>query len=219
VFLGCDGNGRGTYQQTVEQYGPAVFSNIQTYADRGGRIFGSHYHGYWVRTEKFEEDYGVTPYPKVVVHPSSEHDMGQDVTGDIDTSFPKGEALRDWLVAVGGSSEPGKLLIKGGEHFTDSVVAGVATPWITVNPDPNGHTGVVQYLSLTTPIGAPECGRMVFSDLHVGSGTGDDPELAFPNGCRSTELSPQEKALAFMLFDLSSCVQAETDPVVPPVVF
>ncbi len=212
VFLACEGGGRGTF----EAYGATEFTNIQTYADQGGRIFGSHYHNYWVRPDKF--DFELPPYPAVATFASSQHGFDQDVTGDVDASFPKGEAFRDWLSNVGASETPGKLLIHDGEHTVDAVIPGVSQQWITVNPDPDGHTGVVQYFSFTTPVGQAECGRMVFSDLHVAAGTGDSGKLAFPSGCVSSELSPQEKALAFMLFDLSSCVQPEDAPIPEPVV-
>jgi hypothetical protein len=211
VFLACEGGGRGTF----EKYAATEFTNVQQYADRGGRIFGSHYHNYWVRPDKFDE--ALPPYPAVANFASSQHGFDEDVTGDVDASFPKGQALRDWLVNVGASTTPGKLLIHDGEHTVDSVIPGSAQQWITVN-DPDGHSGVVQYFSFTTPVGRTECGRMVFSDLHVASGTGDSGKIAFPTGCASEALSPQEKALAFMLFDLSSCVQPEDADVVPPVV-
>lgn len=213
LFLACEGGGRGTF----DQYGVTEFTNIQKYADEGGRIFGSHYHNYWVRPDKFDDSKGLPAYPEVAKFASSQHGFEQDVTGDINASFPKGEAFRDWLSNVGASTTPGKLLIHDGEHTVDATIPGVSQPWVTVT-DPSGHTGVVQYFSFTTPVGQPECGRMVFSDLHVASGTGDSGKLAFPSGCVSKELSPQEKALAFMLFDLSSCVQPEDQPVVPPTI-
>jgi hypothetical protein len=211
VFMACEGGGRGAF----DKYGAADFANVKAYADQGGRIFGSHYHNYWIRPEKLDESF--PPYPEVVEFASSQHGFEQDVVGEVNASFPKGAALRDWLVNVGASPTPGQLTIQDGEHTVDAVLPGGAQSWIGVD-DPDGHADVVQYFSFNTPVGQAECGRMVFSDLHVASGTGDSGKVAFPTGCVSSELSPQEKALTFMLFDLSSCVQPDTAPVVVPTI-
>ena len=70
---------------------------------------------------------------------------------------------------------------------------------------------LINLFSFDAPIDAPEanqCGQMVFTDLHLSGATTDVSKgTEFPKGCMSTALSPQEKALIFMLFDLSNCLQ------------
>jgi hypothetical protein len=78
--------------------------------------------------------------------------------------------------------------------------------------------GRVQQFSFDTPYGAPEgasCGRVAYSGFHVaatGGGTTPFINKTFPEHC-SGNLTPQEKVLLYMLFDLGACVGA---PPVPP---
>ena len=176
---------------------------FQNYVNAGGRAFASHWHNYWI-------EHGPAPFPAVATF-NHQNDPASPFTATIDTTFQKGMDLATWLVNVGASTTSGQLVIQGAKHTVDAVNVG-GQRWIY------SDAPTVQYFSFNTPLGAPvdapQCGKVVFSDLHVSSGTGsatDDvsgPTHPFPTGCRTTMLSAQEKALEFMLFDLSACSPA-----------
>ncbi len=185
---------------------------LYDYENAGGRVFASHWHRFW-----FSD--GPAPVPSVGtwmdnLDPAA---PGATAIGTVDTSFPKGQALKDWLVNVGASTVRGELPIKDSKDNVSATNPAEAQQWITM-PNPNANNqNAVEYMTFNTPIGQPaaaQCGRVVYSDLHVSSG--DQTGQPFPAGCVTKDLSPQEKALEFMLFDLSSCLQSDhTVPVVP----
>ena len=161
-------------------------------------MFASHWHNYW-----FER--GTAPWSGIAVF-NHRSDLPIPFTATIDQSFPKGMALAQWLVNVGGSTTPGQLVIRGAQHTIDRV--GTGRRWI-YSDSPQS----IQYLDAQTPIGSSmACGRVVLSDIHVSTGGASaneddsDPNKPYPTGCVTTDLSPQEKTLEFMLFDLASCV-------------
>jgi hypothetical protein len=205
LLLGCEGTDNIIEGRSVAQY-----LNVRNYADQGGRIFGSHYHDKFIWNDKTED----MPYPEVVKFQSGASALPSPATGAINMAFPKGAALADWLVNVKASTTRGQISIVDAENTVQSVVHPSAISWIT---SPEAKTpGAPIYFSFPTPVDGPACGRMVFSDIHVASGSGDTGKQPFPDGCTNPELTPQQAALAFMLFDLSSCVTTETDDVRPP---
>jgi hypothetical protein len=124
-------------------------------------------------------------------------------------------AMSDWLVNVGASTTPGQLDIHAPRDNVTQVNATLATEWIDLHN--NGQT--VEFLSYNAPLMVADdklCGRAVYTDLHVSATTGDKPGAAFPVSCVQGDLSAQEKALEFMLFDLSACVTPDNVPPPPP---
>jgi hypothetical protein len=206
MVLSCEGS---QYASAKTPY----LGNIKSYADRGGRIFDDHLHFYWI----FK---GLPPWPATANWIGVGTDLG-NITASIDSTFPKGMALSDWLSNVGASAVKGQIPIQMAQHSVDSAIPPISQRWIYYDT-----TTSVQYLTFNTPVevGADQqCGRVVFTDIHVSSSaTGSDvshPETPFPTGCTTTTSSPQELALEFMFFDLSSCIQQDTRmPEPPPVV-
>jgi hypothetical protein len=62
----------------------------------------------------------------------------------------------------------------------------------------------VQAFSLDLPLeGGPACGRITQTELLTAAG---DATADFPSGCQSTAMSQQERALAYLIFDLGACL-------------
>ncbi|MGH7435196.1 MAG: hypothetical protein ACRENE_05950, partial [Polyangiaceae bacterium] len=133
----------------------------------------------------------------------------------------QGQALQTWLGNVGALTN-GTLPVHHARH--NAVVTMANTPsqlWLTADGS-SLEPGNAQYFSFDTPFFRPgvdvgACGgRVVYSDLHVGGGPNNvsDPNTDYPgfspgivpSGCAQHSLTPQEKALEFMILDLTSCL-------------
>ncbi|HEY8040168.1 MAG TPA: carboxypeptidase regulatory-like domain-containing protein [Polyangiaceae bacterium] len=215
VILSCEGH------ETTGMNQQALYDYAQT---MGGRVFASHFHYSWF-------DSGPFGAASVATWSPGGNDIGS-IDGDVVTTlpsgapFPKGVALKTWLGNV-GALQNGLLPITQAKHNADVSAVNVASQSWIVDAKPPSST---QYFSFDTPIGSPadqQCGRVVFSDLHVGSVPGGQPgdyDAAggvgqggiVPDACADRDLTPQEKALEFMLFDLSSCLTPNDQPPRPP---
>ncbi|MDB4974667.1 MAG: uncharacterized protein JWN48_3008 [Myxococcaceae bacterium] len=210
VLLSCEGAETAMMNQQA----------LHDYTDAGGRVFASHFHYSWFNSGPYSNE-------NLATWTKGSNDL-HDIQGDIVTKLPngqpfaKGVALESWLGTV-GALQGGKLPIKDAKHNAD--VSASNTPsqsWIVADQS-SPAPGAAQYFSFNTPTPvtgadfvAGTCGRVVFSDLHVGAGSGDRDNHPVPESCADGELSAQEKALEFMLFDLSSCITPDTAPPAPP---
>ncbi len=210
VLLSCEGfNTWGMNQKALHDY-----------ASQGGRVFASQFHYTWFTRGPYANE-------NLVSWRSGNDDIG-DINAEIVTTLPdgkpfaKGQALKQWLGTVGALTN-GVLPIVSARHNADVTAANSSTQtWIVADQNADAP-GAVQSFSFNTPTqagSAPDamyCGRVVYSNFTVGAASGDDHRSkAVPTGCAEGPLSPQEKALEFMLFDISSCVTPETEPPAPP---
>jgi hypothetical protein len=201
VLLACEGD-------EANQTKPAAAKQaMHDWLDEGGKVFATHFHYTWFKNSP------ATDFQRVATWLGS---SAGTAMGDyaIDTSFSKGQTLHDWLSGVGALTANGTIALTG-----------VATSVSTVNPPTNrwiysSKSNDTTYISFGTPVGgvAPGtagetandkyCGKAVFSDLHAGGAPSGD----VPAACTDATMTPQEEALEFLFFDLSACVQDDSQP-------
>jgi hypothetical protein len=113
----------------------------------------------------------------------------------------------------------GQIPVNDPRHNIEAVAAPpTAQQWATRNagspPDtPKSATQLPMHYTFNTPVGAAptsQCGRGLFSDFHVYAGV-TSGGTTFPNECgAAAPMTPQEKLLEFMLFDLTGCIVPDT---------
>jgi hypothetical protein len=209
VFLSCEGS------QNLGNKPPEARSAMKSYADKGGRVFASHWHNAWLQE-------GPTVWRSAFeFHPADDElpDLGE-VYADIDTTFPTSMPLTAWL-GNQNALENGKIKLVNAQHSLFSVETDKVERWIHI-PQTTNNRPSVQFSSIVTPIETSDqtqkCGRMVLSDIHVPrEAQSERTSLFYPGiagtvpdnrACRAdlTDLTPQEKVLAFMVFDIAACV-------------
>jgi hypothetical protein len=193
-----------------------LFAN---YVNLGGRVFSTHYSYDWLSYANSPYNQLAQPLGSSGLWPTQQpDDYNETIAAPISVDFQKGADFAQWLGFAGASSPPGHLDIDQGRHDITGVDAELARTWVTYDfADAQSGPGVMHF-TFNTPFNPPidpitdqpaYCGRVVFSDFHVTANAINNASLPFPAACNTDPMTDQEKALAFMLFDLTSCVSNE----------
>jgi hypothetical protein len=196
------------------QRGADAYQAMHDYLDGGGRVFTTHYYYNWFAPPTGPADF------QGIANWALPEELGPNFqTFYVDTTFPRGKAFADWLYAQQATKTYGEITLADTRWDMNELAAG-STRWI-YNADATGAPQyATMYMSFNTPMGQPatsQCGRAVFSDVHL-SGVSDDS--VFPAECVGADPEGShvlnEKALEFLFFDLSSCVQDDSMAPPPP---
>jgi hypothetical protein len=240
VILPCEGGADGRNSSTVKT--SQETKNIVDYTNDGGRVFTTHYGYEWIAGGPAYPPVDTVPQPfpstaDWTVLDSQQPNNQTNLQVTLNQGFTKGAAFTQWLQNIGAASN-GIFQIQQARYDVGKVnasapaYAGPTVAWMfgdptgnTAGAPPNNYSWT-PHMTFDTPYNPPPladgdagttCGRVVYSDFHVTlSGGTFFPTVANKFECttRGQPFTPQEAALVFMLFDLSSCVGANGQP--PP---
>ena len=189
LMLPCEG---GNYLKPAQE-----LANLVDFANGGGRVYASHFSYSWM--------YQNPPFNAVVNWAPGLASINSG-TATIDTSFTAGQTLSQWLQlpSINASIAPGQMVLDTLRVDTKGVIAPTQS-WLTLN-DPTFNNPVMQFV-FDTPIavagsGVNQCGRVLYNEYHVENGA-SSPSRLFPTECNSGAMTPQEKLLEYMLFELT----------------
>jgi len=211
VYFACQGD---DYEKTAAQQ-----QIIVNYANAGGRVFTTHYSYVWLTNTAENAVWSPTAKWNQANEGVFANDPG---VGLIDTASadPRPTNLAKWLQFIGASTTYGQISV----NTLRNDFSGVNSPsllWLDVDdvsagPLSPGLGNVPLHYTFETPLGATpanQCGRVLFSDFHVEDATTGG--TTFPKECTTTTMTPQEKMLEYMIFDLDACVAPPASACVP----
>ena len=201
VIFSCEG---AQYSNTKSQ---TDMDAVKAYADLGGRVFASHWHNIWIEgSTQGGGNQKPAVWPGIAQWSNSNNNPPDPVTDLIDeVNNSKGASFATWMLNVMGSTMRDQIVVHNGRTTVTSIDNAKAERWTYIT-----GTQTPQNFQFTTPNEvdiSQRCGKVAFSDMHVSGDSSSSPGTAFPGGCSTAPLTPQEKALAFMIFDLSSCIE------------
>jgi hypothetical protein len=185
LMLPCEG---GDYVKPAQE-----LANLVNFANAGGRVYTSHYSYSWMWQNP--------PFDGVANWTGSTVSDPPDGDAAVNTSFSAGQTLSTWLQEVGASSSPGQMALNTLREDQTGVNPPTQT-WITLD-----SPSVAMQFVWDTPIGAPvgqQCGRVLFNEYHVETSSFGSFANELSSCSPSAGMTPQEKLLEYMLFELTS---------------
>ena len=204
LIFSCEG------AQHAETKSQVAMDALEQYTAVGGRVFMSHWHNIWLEgATQARGAQKVTQWTPIATFDDLGGALPNNTNAVIDENAnPKGMAFATWMVNVMASSTKDLVSITGGKNTCTTIDPGKAERWVYLDQQHSNAIGV-QNFQFTTPQNVSDdqrCGKVVFSDMHVSADSTSPKNGTYPTTCSTAPLTPQEKALAFMFFDIASCV-------------
>jgi hypothetical protein len=170
-------------------------ANLINFANAGGRVYSSHYSYSWMWQNP--------PFNGVAKWAGTTLTSPPNGDATVNTSFAAGQTLSTWLQEVGASSSPGQMALNTLREDQTGVNPPTQT-WLTLD-----NPSVAMQFVWDTPI-APvgqtinQCGRVLYNEYHVETSSFGTFANELSSCSPSAGMSPQEKLLEYMLFELTS---------------
>ncbi|MEO7094837.1 MAG: hypothetical protein ABI175_16380, partial [Polyangiales bacterium] len=197
-------------------------ARVIAFANTGGRVFATHFSYVWLTNSDGTNgtNTGPLPFSKTATWLVDQNQVDtatavvdQSLQGDPETHARR-VAFARWLQLVGASSTLGELpLVAVRNDFTavtPTSATSVGTPaqrWLSTTAPfaaPVQYTFDTPVAYAPSPTPTTRCGRVLFSDFHVTDASA--ATATFPAECEDAPMTPQEKTLEFLLFDLATCI-------------